>query len=92
MYNGGQNRAESIYLGAGRYTPNAAVNGDIECLSPLVKQWKSVIKQWYRINIMYDERLNKKVYKWAYFNNCKNCVLGYEKCFKKPNRTFIFCS
>ena len=38
-----QNRAERFYLGVGRYTPVAAVNGDIGWLSPLVKHWKSVI-------------------------------------------------
>ena len=29
-----QNKAERFYLGVGRYTPNAAVNGDIGWLSP----------------------------------------------------------
>ena len=38
-----QNRAERFYLGVGRYTTNAAVNGYIGWLSPLIKQWKSVV-------------------------------------------------
>ena len=81
-----QNRAERFYLGVGRYTPNAAVNGDIGWLSLLAKQWKSVVNQRYRINIMYDERLNKKVYKMGYracFDNCKNWCFRVRKCFKK---------
>ena len=41
-----QNRAKRLYLGVGRYTPNAAVNGDIGRLRPFTKQRKTVVNHW----------------------------------------------
>lgn len=81
-----QNRAERFYLGVGRYTPNAAVHGDVGWLSPFVKQWKLIINQWYRIGVMDDNRLNKKVYKWAFRannNNRKNWCFRVSKMFQE---------
>ena len=35
-------------LDVGRYTPNAAVNGDIGWLRPFTKQWKTVVNRYGR--------------------------------------------
>ena len=47
-----QHRASRFFIGVGKYTPNAAVNGDIGWTPPLVKQWKTVISHWIRLDNM----------------------------------------
>ena len=42
-----QNRAMRFYLGVGRYTPTAAVAGDMGWEPTIVKQWKCVGSFWY---------------------------------------------
>jgi hypothetical protein len=60
-----QHRAARFFLGVGKYTPNAAVNGDIGWIPPCVKQMKSVSNQWYRSVTMSTVRLHKRVFDWA---------------------------
>ena len=61
-----QNRACRFFLGVGRYTPNAAVNGDMGWSPPVVRQWKTVLSHWFRLNNMAEERANKTIFKWAH--------------------------
>ncbi len=42
-----QNRAMFYYLGVGRYTPTAALYGELAWQPPHVKQWRSVCLQWH---------------------------------------------
>ena len=44
-----QNRAMRLFLGTGKYTPNAAVSGDLRWQSAHIRQWKSVFIYWNRI-------------------------------------------
>ena len=53
-----QNRASRFYLCVGRYTPNAAVQGDIEWLPSIKRQWKGVINLYYRMCFIDDDRIN----------------------------------
>ena len=73
--NAAQNRAARCFLNVGRYTPNAAVTGDIGWTPVITKCWKSVLTFWCRNVKMDNSRLNKKVFCWS--NNksgniCKN--------------------
>ena len=72
------NKACRFYLGVGRYTPSAAVQGDIGWLPPFAHQWIAITRNWCRVKNMADHRLNKKVMKWAvqYATNtkCKNSI------------------
>ena len=57
-----QNRAMRFYLGTGKYTPNAAVSGDMGWQPPQIKQWKAVCAYWYRMTVMSNSRLNKRFF------------------------------
>ena len=69
-----QNRAERFFLGVGKYTPNAAVNGDVGWSPPIIKQWKSVLKQWLRLNSLENSRINRTIFVWDYNSKdkCRN--------------------
>ena len=87
-----QNRAERFFMGIGRYTPNAAVNGDMGWERPSVKQWASVINNWYRVKKMDEQRLNKIIYKWAESNarsSCKNSSYRLHKQFEKSGLDYV---
>ena len=60
-----QNRALRFFIGAGRYTPNAAVNGDTGLDAVFQKQWQCVMSQWCRIKVMDQSRLNYRIYQWS---------------------------
>jgi hypothetical protein len=72
------NKACRFYLGVGRYTPSAAVQGDIGWLPPFVHQWIAITRNWCRFKNMADHRINKKILKWAMQyavnGNCKNSI------------------
>jgi hypothetical protein len=55
-------KACRFFLGVGRYTPNTAVTGDMGWTPPHIRQWKSVLGQWFRLNRMDDNRLNKQCF------------------------------
>ena len=52
-------------MGVGRYTPTAAVHGDIGWTPVIVKQWQSVLSHWNRLRNLDNDRLNRKVLVWA---------------------------
>ena len=58
-----QNRAMRFFLGTGKYTPTAAVFGEMAWEPPIVKQWKCISSQWARLVNMNVERLNKRIFK-----------------------------
>ena len=70
-----QNRAARFFMGAGRYTPNTAVMGDMGWTNKESRQFGYVINQWFRLRSMDENRLNFKDFKLSCLqdnNNCKN--------------------
>ena len=61
-----QMRACRYFLGVGRYTPNAAVNGEMGWKPTQVRVYNSVCRTWCRLTGMNTSRLNKRVFSWAY--------------------------
>ena len=43
-----------------------AVNGDMGWMLPHIKQLKTVLCHWFRLNHMDDKRVNKHVFQWSY--------------------------
>lgn len=70
-----QNRAMRYFLGVGKYTPNAAVIGEMAWQPPIVRQWKNISRYWARLSNIPSSRINKRIALWAYAkanNACKN--------------------
>jgi hypothetical protein len=81
-----QHRAERFYLGLGKYSPNAALHGDMGWNTQEHKGWLNVCRSWRRLNNMDDNRKNKHVFKWAkglaFDHNVKNWVHNIHAFFK----------
>ena len=60
-----QNRAMRFFLGTEKYTPNAAVSGDMGWQQTEIKQWKSICIYWSRMVHMDESRINKRVSIWS---------------------------
>ena len=60
-----QLRAARYFMGVGKYTPNAAVMGDTGWKPTITRQWEVVIRQWLRMKVMGNDRLNRKIFDWA---------------------------
>ena len=73
------NRACRFFLGVGKYTPNAAVAGDMGWIPIFQKQWQCLIRLWCRLNNMSSDRLNRKIFIWADIMSKKH------KCIKNWN-------
>ena len=58
-------RACRFFMGVGKYTPNAAVNGDMAWIPTIVRQWKAIGRLWTRLIHMDNTRLNKRVFLWS---------------------------
>ena len=57
-------------------------------MAVFLSQKKAVLKQWYRLTKMNNDRLNKKVFKWAennYSVRCKNWNFNVYNSFKESN-------
>lgn len=70
-----QHRAIRFFLGVGKYTPTAALNGDLGWIPPFVRQWQSVCNLWSRFSKLQNSRLNKQVFLYVFRNaggNCRN--------------------
>ncbi len=61
-----QNRACRFFMGVGKYTPNAAVQGDMGWKLAPHRQWIAVTRHWCRLVNMENGRLNKRIFLWAY--------------------------
>ena len=59
------NRACRYFLGVGKYTPNAAVHGDMGWKLPIQRQWFTVCRQWCRFVNMDASRINKIIFLWC---------------------------
>jgi len=82
------NRACRYFLGVGKYTANAAVQGDTGLLPPMVGQWETITRQWCRMCNMADDRLNKVIFKWAFRignKKCKNWIWTTSTFYKSVN-------
>ncbi|MES9880125.1 MAG: reverse transcriptase family protein [Sedimenticola sp.] len=80
------NRAMRYYLGVGRYTPNAALGGEMGWTPPYVRQWKSVSAYVFRLKSMGNDRVNKRIFDWSKRmagNRCKNWA--FRACGKISN-------
>jgi len=64
-------RAMGFFFGTGKYTPNAAVRGDMGWRPILVEQWKSICNNKYSCLTYNVTRINKKIFIWAL--NKGNC-------------------
>ena len=60
-----QRRAERYFLGVGRYTPNAALHGELGWKSPEHRQWLSVFRLFLRLKNMDKSRINSLVFDWS---------------------------
>ena len=62
---------QCFFMGVGRYTPNTAVMGDVGWTNTESRQLECVINQWFRLRSMEVNRLNHRVFKWAYMQGNK---------------------
>ena len=75
-----------FFLGVQKYAPNATVTRDLGIPPNFDKQWKSIIRLWFRLNNMSSNRLNAKVHKWADSVSIKHkCVKNWIFLEKKPS-------
>lgn len=77
------NRAMRFFLGVGKYSPNAAVSGEMGWQPPVVRQWKHISGFWARLANTDNSRLNKRVALWA---NAKST--SYKNWFYYVKRQF----
>jgi hypothetical protein len=52
-----------FFMGVGKYTPNDAIAGDMECKPAYIRQWSNVFRHWARCSVMEHDRINFKVFK-----------------------------
>ncbi len=57
-----QHRAGQYFLGFGRYAPNNAVVGEMGWNHPSEHLWECVFRQWRRLSMMSELRLNARVH------------------------------
>jgi hypothetical protein len=82
-----QHRAARFFLNVGKYTPNAAVEGDMGWMPMLARQWKVVSGFWSRVSTMQSVRLNKRVALWA----CAEAGVKCKNWFYKVKTKFNEC-
>lgn len=87
-----QHRACRFFLGVGKFTPNAAVEGDMGWLPQEVRQWNCVLRQWCRLKNMDANRLNHRIYRWTVLNmnRTKNWTYRLNKHLNEINRGYIW--
>lgn len=77
-----QNRAMRYFLGVGKYTPNAALAGEMAWQPPVVRQWKTIASYWACICNTRSTRINKRIAVWASVKagtSCKNWFFSVKK-------------
>ncbi|XP_053380394.1 uncharacterized protein LOC128548887 [Mercenaria mercenaria] len=67
------NRAMRFFLGVGKYTPNAAVVGEMGWDPPIVRQWKTICNLWCRMSSLSFRRINRRVALWAQSKASSRC-------------------
>ena len=68
-----QNRAMRFFLGTGKYTPTAAVSGDMGLQPPVLRQWKAICQQWVRFLDREGMRVNKLIFECSNLKGNSNC-------------------
>ena len=80
------NRAMRFFLGTGKYTPNAAVSGDMGWQPVPTKIWKSICIYWSRMVHMDEGRINKRIFAWSdkkAGRGCKNHTFQVKENLRK---------
>ena len=70
-----QNRAMRFFLGVEKYTPVAALEGEMGLEPSFIKQWTCIGRHFIRLSFMPLNRINKRIALWAYSKaspKCKN--------------------
>ena len=81
-----QNRAMRFFLGVGKYTPTAAVSGDMGWDPACIKQWNCIGNYWGRMSRMTVNRINKQGFIWADHmanRNCKNQTFVIKEMYRQ---------
>ena len=68
-----QNKAMRFFLGVGKYTPVAAVEGDMGWEPSLIRQWSSIGRHLTRISRTPANRINKRIALWAHSKASHRC-------------------
>ena len=85
-----QNRAMRYFLGVHKFTPNAAITGDMGWIQPMFSRYLCMIRFWNRLIEMHDDRLTKKVFLYDYEKCCKNWNSEIKDIFVKLDMENIF--
>ena len=86
FFNAVQNHAMRFFIGTRKYTPTAAVSGDMGWKPAFVKQWKSICGVLNRMSHMGAGRINRRVFAWADRKSgtgCKNYNFSMKEKFRK---------
>ena len=67
-----QNRVCQVFRGLGRYATNAGVQVEMGWFLPIHKQLMSIARFSCQLSYMGEDRLPRKVYKWALAQNIRN--------------------
>ena len=65
VVNAVHHRACRFFLGVGRFTPSAAINGDMGWRLPIERQWSAVSRLWHRLSAMPVDRLSHRIFVWG---------------------------
>ena len=68
-----QNRAMRFFLGVGKYTPTAAISGDLGWQPAFIKQWVSLSNFWGRNAQLQRSRINRRIFDWANSKGNRQC-------------------
>ena len=80
-----QHKACRFFLGVGKYTPNAATEGDMGWHFPQQRIGLAVTRLWCRLMNMDPSRINKRVFLWSKRGNTRNWAYKTETFFNKLN-------
>ena len=83
------NEACRYHLGAGKYTPTAAVRGEMGWQTPKQRLWISVGKLYCRFRAMDDSRINKKVFTWCSESKSHNWHWRVKQQFAKLGLSYL---
>ena len=81
-----QNRAMRFFLGVGKYTPVAALEGEMGWEPSFIKQWTCTGRHFVRISCTPLNRINKRIALWAHSKaspKCKNWFYSIKECLLK---------
>jgi hypothetical protein len=59
-----QHKAQRVFLGVNRFSPNSFLDGDCNWLSPSFRRYVAILRYYNRLKKMHDERITKQVFAW----------------------------